>query len=126
MRPPGWGYGTDEAAEGRDAFLEKRRPRFGPSSPGTISSPTPPVTRFQAWKTAARPHTLWASVAPVTVGTGLAIGDGVFRWDAFWMTLIVGVAIQVAANFANDVSDRRPKRRHPGPDRPAPNGGRGA
>ena len=45
------------------------------------------------------------SVAPVTVGTGLAIGDGVFRWDAFWMTLIVGVAIQVAANFANDVSD---------------------
>ena len=44
-------------------------------------------------------------MAPVTVGTGLAIGDGVFRWDAFWMTLIVGVAIQVAANFANDVSD---------------------
>ena len=44
-------------------------------------------------------------MAPVTVGNGLAIGDGVFRWDAFWMTLIVGVAIQVAANFANDVSD---------------------
>ena len=44
-------------------------------------------------------------MAPVTVGTGLAIGDGVFRWDAFWMTLIVGLAIQVAANFANDVSD---------------------
>ena len=54
---------------------------------------------------AARPHTLWASVAPVTVGTGLAIGDGVFRWDAFWATLIVGVALQAAANFANDVSD---------------------
>lgn len=44
-------------------------------------------------------------MAPVTVGTGLAIGDRVFRWDAFWMTMIVGVSIQVAANFANDVSD---------------------
>lgn len=44
-------------------------------------------------------------MAPVTVGTGLAVDDRVFRWDAFWMTLIVGVAIQVAANFANDVSD---------------------
>lgn len=44
-------------------------------------------------------------MAPVTVGTGLAVGDGVFRWDAGWATLIVGVAIQVAANFANDVSD---------------------
>ncbi len=41
----------------------------------------------------------------MTVGTGLAVGDGAFRWDAFFMTLIVGVAIQVAANFANDVSD---------------------
>lgn len=44
-------------------------------------------------------------MAPVTVGTGLAIGDRMFRWDAFWMTMIVGVSIQVAANFANDVSD---------------------
>lgn len=44
-------------------------------------------------------------MAPVTVGNGLAIGDRVFRWDALCMTLIVGVAIQVAANFANDVSD---------------------
>ena len=73
--------------------------------PGTISNSSPRITRFQAWKIAARPHTLWASVAPVTVGTGLAIGEEVFRWDAFWMTLIVGLAIQVAANFANDVSD---------------------
>ena len=75
------------------------------SFPGTINASPPNLTRFQAWRTAARPHTLWASVAPVTVGTGLAVGDGAFRWDAFFMTLIVGVAIQVAANFANDVSD---------------------
>ncbi|MXX46384.1 MAG: 1,4-dihydroxy-2-naphthoate polyprenyltransferase [Acidimicrobiia bacterium] len=75
------------------------------SFPGAINAKGPKLTRFQAWKTAARPHTLWASVAPVTVGTGLAVGDGAFRWDALVMTLIVGVAIQVAANFANDASD---------------------
>ena len=83
--------------------------RSGPPAstgfPGTINASSPELTRFQAWKTAARPHTLWASVAPVTVGTGLAIGDGAFRWDAFSMTLLVGIAIQVAANFANDASD---------------------
>ena len=82
----------------------KSGPPASTSFPGTIN-PSPKLTRLQAWKTAARPHTLWASVAPVTVGTGLAVGDGAFRWDAFFMTLIVGIAIQVAANFANDVSD---------------------
>jgi 1,4-dihydroxy-2-naphthoate octaprenyltransferase len=41
------------------------------------------------------------------VGGGLAWGDGVFRWDAFGLTLIAALAIQVAANFANDVSDAR-------------------
>jgi 1,4-dihydroxy-2-naphthoate octaprenyltransferase len=31
----------------------------------------------------------------------------VFRWDAFVYALVAAVAIQVAANFANDVSDAR-------------------
>ena len=57
-------------------------------------------------------------MSPVTVGTGLAVGDGAFRWDAFWATLVVGVAIQVAANFANDVSDAA--RRADTPDRIGP------
>jgi 1,4-dihydroxy-2-naphthoate octaprenyltransferase len=63
------------------------------------------VTRFQAWKTAARVHTLPAAIVPVLVGTGLAYGEGVFRWDVFVCALIGAVAIQVAANFANDASD---------------------
>jgi 1,4-dihydroxy-2-naphthoate octaprenyltransferase len=63
------------------------------------------VTRFQAWKTAARTHTLPAAVVPVLVGSGLAYGEGVFRWDAFIWALIGALAIQVAANFANDASD---------------------
>lgn len=63
------------------------------------------MTRFQAWKTAARVHTLPAAIVPVLVGTGLAYGEGVFRWDVFVCALIGAVAIQVAANFANDASD---------------------
>jgi 1,4-dihydroxy-2-naphthoate octaprenyltransferase len=42
---------------------------------------------------------------PVLVGGGLALGDEVFQWDAFSLTLIAAVSIQIAANFANDASD---------------------
>jgi len=59
------------------------------------------------WRTAARLHTLPAAVAPVLVGSGLAAHDRVFRWDAFLLALIGAVAIQIAANFANDASDAR-------------------
>lgn len=63
------------------------------------------MTSFQAWKTAARLHTLPAAITPVTVAAGLAGYDGVFHWDAFIWTLIGAIAIQIAANFANDASD---------------------
>ena len=65
------------------------------------------MTRVQAWKTAARIHTLPAAVVPVMVGAGLAYGEGAFRSDAFWWALLGALAIQVAANFANDVSDAK-------------------
>ncbi|HEX7100193.1 MAG TPA: 1,4-dihydroxy-2-naphthoate polyprenyltransferase [Acidimicrobiia bacterium] len=63
------------------------------------------MSTFEAWVEAARPRTLPAAASPVLVGTGLAIGDGVFRADAFIAALVGALAIQVAANFANDVSD---------------------
>ena len=65
------------------------------------------MTRFQAWKTAARLHTIPAAIVPVLVGGGLAAGDSVFRADAFGWALLGAIAIQVAANFANDASDGR-------------------
>ena len=65
------------------------------------------MTSLQAWKTAARVHTLPAAVVPVLVGAGLAAGDEAFRWDAFSWAFLGAIAIQVAANFANDVSDAR-------------------
>jgi 1,4-dihydroxy-2-naphthoate octaprenyltransferase len=52
-------------------------------------------------------HTLPAAVVRVVVGSALAAHDGVFRWDAFLLTLLAALALQVAANFANDVSDAR-------------------
>jgi 1,4-dihydroxy-2-naphthoate polyprenyltransferase len=63
------------------------------------------LSDFAAWKTAARVHTLPAALVPVLVGSGLAYGEGAFRLDAFIWSLIGALAIQVAANFANDASD---------------------
>jgi len=65
------------------------------------------VSSLRPWLLAARPATLWASVAPVLVGSGLAWGEGVFRWDAFAVALTAAVLINIGANFANDVSDAR-------------------
>lgn len=57
------------------------------------------------WQAAARTHTLPAALTPVLVGMGLAVHDDVFRWDAFALSLLGAMAIQIAANFANDASD---------------------
>lgn len=72
-------------------------------SPGDIDL-VPPVA---VWRTAARLHTLPAAAAPVLVGGGLAAHDRVFRWDAFLLAFAGAVAIQIAANFANDASDAK-------------------
>ena len=67
-------YGSEEAQEGREAYKEKRRPDF---------SQFPQAGRDAAacasgsWPRALR--TLPAAVAPVLVGTALAITDGDFR-----------------------------------------------
>lgn len=57
------------------------------------------------WVQAARPRTLPAAVVPVLVGSAAAYYDGAFDWRAFSLALIGALAIQVAANFANDASD---------------------
>lgn len=60
---------------------------------------------MRAWLVASRPPTLLAAVAPVLVGSGLALADDVLRWDAGVVTLVAAVLINMAANFANDASD---------------------
>jgi 1,4-dihydroxy-2-naphthoate octaprenyltransferase len=59
------------------------------------------------WFMAARPRTLPAAVAPVIVGTALAIHDDEFRALAFLAALLGAILIQVGTNLSNDYSDAR-------------------
>jgi 1,4-dihydroxy-2-naphthoate octaprenyltransferase len=59
------------------------------------------------WILAGRPRTLFASVAPVVVGTGLALQAGEFRLLPALAAYVVAVAIQIGTNFANDLGDYR-------------------
>jgi 1,4-dihydroxy-2-naphthoate polyprenyltransferase len=71
------------------------------------STVTERPTPIQIWLLAARPRTLPAGVAPVLVGTALAIHEGTFRVGAFIAALLGAVFIQVGANLSNDYSDAR-------------------
>ncbi len=57
------------------------------------------------WVQGARPRTLGAAVAPIAVGTGVAASLGAFDPLRAGLALIVMVAAQVGANYANDYSD---------------------
>lgn len=57
------------------------------------------------WLLAARPKTLWASIAPVMVGSAMAFGDDAFHALSAFVALVCSVLIQVATNFANDLFD---------------------
>jgi 1,4-dihydroxy-2-naphthoate octaprenyltransferase len=62
---------------------------------------------MRIWLMAARVRTLPAAVAPVLVGTSLAIERGVFRPGAFVAALLGSLFIQIGTNLANDYSDAR-------------------
>ncbi|HEY7953388.1 MAG TPA: 1,4-dihydroxy-2-naphthoate polyprenyltransferase [Solirubrobacteraceae bacterium] len=66
---------------------------------------TPSAVRI--WVMAARVRTLPAAVAPVLVGTSLALGAGHFRALAFVAALLGAIFIQVGTNLSNDYSDAR-------------------
>src|SRR5438067_13278177 len=59
----------------------------------------------RVWWLASRPATLAASVAPVLVGTAVAFHDGRARLGPGLLALVVGIAIQLGVNYANDYSD---------------------
>ncbi len=62
-------------------------------------------SRWSVWWLAARPKTLWAAVAPVVIGTAIAVADGKGHWGAAAAALLGAVLIQVGTNFANDYFD---------------------
>jgi 1,4-dihydroxy-2-naphthoate polyprenyltransferase len=57
------------------------------------------------WLVGARPRTLPAACSPVIAGTGLAVFEEGASWAAAILALVVGVALQVGVNYANDYSD---------------------
>jgi 1,4-dihydroxy-2-naphthoate octaprenyltransferase len=59
------------------------------------------------WVMAARLRTLPAAIAPVLVGTSVAIQRGVFRPGAFVAALLGALFIQIGTNLANDYSDAK-------------------
>ncbi len=74
-------------------------------SPVTDAHPATGALRL--WALAARPRTLPAAVAPVLVGTALAIAGDDFQPLAFVAALIGSVFIQIGTNLSNDYSDAR-------------------
>lgn len=69
--------------------------------------PAPRPNAVRIWILAARPHTLPVGLAPVLVGTALAINQQQFRIVAFLAALLGALFIQVGANLSNDYSDAR-------------------
>ena len=82
----------------------------GPSGSGDARRRDPGVGRpstARIWLLAARPRTLPAAVAPVLVGTALAVREGVFSAPIFVAALLGALFIQIGTNLSNDYSDAR-------------------
>jgi len=62
---------------------------------------------MRIWIMAARPRTLPAAVAPVLVGTALAVTERDLRVGGFIAALLGAIFIQVGTNLSNDYSDAR-------------------
>jgi len=63
------------------------------------------MPRWKLWLLASRPRTLPAAAAPVLLGTGLALGDGAFRFLPALAAFLGALLIQVGTNLANDYYD---------------------
>ena len=70
-----------------------------------MTAPMPTPTRARAWLLAARVRTLPAAVAPVLVGSAAAYRAHGLAWLPALAAICGAIAIQIGANFANDVYD---------------------
>jgi len=62
-------------------------------------------SRIKIWLMAIRPQTLPAAGAPVVVGTGLAVRQGVFSLFPAVTALVGALLIQIGTNLTNDYYD---------------------
>lgn len=63
------------------------------------------MTPLSVWILAARPKTLFAAVAPVLMGTVMAVAAGRGHALSAGMALLGALLLQVATNFCNDYAD---------------------
>jgi 1,4-dihydroxy-2-naphthoate octaprenyltransferase len=61
--------------------------------------------RLRVWVLAARPKTLAASLAPVLVGTAMAVEAGQGHLGAAVVTVLSATLIQIGVNYHNDYTD---------------------
>jgi 1,4-dihydroxy-2-naphthoate octaprenyltransferase len=62
---------------------------------------------LEIWYLAARPKTLPAAVAPIVVGSAVAVREDGFVWWIALLALVTALLLQIAANFANDAIDAK-------------------
>ena len=112
---------AEDGLAGHPAARPRRQPpvlrkRGGPGGPRRLPReaqarlrqvPQAALSPLRLWIVASRPRTLPAAVAPVLVGTALAISEDEFRPLAFVAALVGSVFIQIGTNLANDYSDAR-------------------
>ena len=72
-----------------------------------MTSEAPQQSKLKSWFWATRPFSLSASVAPVLVGSALAMGLVTLNWLLFAVTLTASVAIQIGTNLTDEYSDHR-------------------
>jgi len=63
------------------------------------------LSRLRVWLHAARPKTLGAAVAPVVVGTAMAVEAGAWHPLSAGLVLLSAILIQVGVNYHNDYAD---------------------
>ncbi|MFC0038988.1 1,4-dihydroxy-2-naphthoate polyprenyltransferase [Actinomadura rayongensis] len=63
------------------------------------------MATLSQWVAGSRPRTLPASLVPVVVGTGVAVGAGGAVWWRAALAAVVSLILQVGVNFSNDYSD---------------------
>ena len=105
-------YMSEEAQEGKQAYLEKRRPQFErfPRRPERgcdqfCGSGGRAVTTASQWLAGARPRTLPLALCPVLVGTAASAPHFSVSWWKMGVAAVVALSLQVGVNYANDYSD---------------------
>ena len=68
-------------------------------------TPSPAISRTQAWLESLRPKTLPLGVIAIITGSALAYWTGHFKFPVALLALITTGILQILSNLANDYGD---------------------